>query len=63
MALYPGFIGSSETLRSLDVNSERTINWFVEKATGTPLVPTWLVPTPGSAPFTVLNSGPVRALQ
>jgi hypothetical protein len=44
------------------VNAERTINWYVEIASGTPKAKTWLAPTPGLAPFVVLGAGPIRAL-
>lgn len=60
--IYPGFIGSSDRAAVLTVNAERTINWFVEAATGTPKSKTWLVPTPGLVPYVVLGAGPVRAL-
>jgi len=60
---YPGFIGPSNTLRSRNVNAERTINWYVEAAgPGAPKVASWLVPTPGVRPFVVLDNGPVRGL-
>jgi hypothetical protein len=62
MPAYPGFVGGSERVRARTVNAERTINWYPEVATGTPKAPTWLVPTPGLAPFVVLGAGPVRAL-
>jgi hypothetical protein len=62
MPAYPGFIGASDRAAVLTVNAERTINWFPEIATGTPKARTWLVPTPGLAPFVVLGAGPVRAL-
>lgn len=63
MAVYPGFVGSSSRARSVNVNAERTVNWYVEKPPGNAKVPAWLVPTPGCTPFAVLNEGPVRALQ
>jgi hypothetical protein len=63
MPPYPGFIGGSNRVRSVNVNGERTINWLPEAAPGTPKVPLWLSPTPGTLPFAVLNAGPVRALQ
>jgi hypothetical protein len=62
MPAYPGFIGASDRVSARTVNAERTINWYPEIATGTPKSKTWLVPTPGLAPFVVLGAGPVRAL-
>jgi hypothetical protein len=60
--MYPGFVGSTDRNSARTVNSERTINWHVELATGTPKAKAWLVPTPGLDPFIVLGAGPVRAL-
>lgn len=60
--IYPGFIGSSDRVSARTVNAERTINFYPEIATGTPKARSWLVPTPGLAPFVVLGAGPVRAL-
>lgn len=58
---FPGFIGPSATLQSINVNAEETINWFLEIASpGTPKSPAWLVPRPGLRPFVVLGQGPVR---
>jgi hypothetical protein len=62
MAKYPGFIGPSGRVRSINVNAERTINWYLENVGGTPKATPWLAPTPGLAPFVVLADGPVRAL-
>ena len=66
MAIFPGFVGSSGTVRSINVGAERTVNWFVQQPPGTPKATAWLVPTPGLAPFAVLGGGradgPVRAL-
>lgn len=62
MPPYPGFIGPSATVRSRNVNAERTINFYLEGVSGTPKVSPWLVPTPGVRPFGVLDNGPVRAL-
>ncbi len=60
---YPGFIGPSNTLQSINVDDEETINWFVEfSQPGTPKAPAWLVPTPGLDPFVVLGSGPVTGI-
>jgi hypothetical protein len=60
--IYPGFVGSTDRNSARTANAERTINWYVEHATGTPKVKSWLVPTPGLDPFVVLGAGPVRAL-
>jgi hypothetical protein len=62
MAVYPGFIGSTDRVSARTANAERTINWYVEQNTGTPKVRSWLAPTPGLDPFVVLGAGPVRAL-
>lgn len=63
MAAYPGFVDPSNTLRSRNVNAERTINFYLESAApGTPKVSAWLVPTPGVQPFAVCDNGPIRAL-
>ena len=60
--IYPGFIGSTDRVSARTANAERTINRYVEQTTGTPKARSWLVPTPGLAPFVVLGAGPVRAL-
>ena len=61
--MVPGFIGGSNALASINVDSERTINWFMEAVSpGTGKSPVWLAPAPGLEPFVVLNDGPVRAL-
>lgn len=62
MPAYPGFVGPSARVRSVNVNAERTVNWYPEQSVGTAKTETWLVPTPGLEPFAVLSEGPVRAL-
>ena len=62
MAQYPGFVGSSARVRSVNVGAERTINWLVERPPGHPAAQETLVPTPGLEPFTVLPTGPIRAV-
>ena len=61
--IVPGFCGGSNTLASINVDSERTINWYPESSRpGVGKADPWLAPVPGLEPFTVLSSGPVRAL-
>ncbi len=61
--LYPGFINGSNPLASINVDSERSINWFPESTSpGTAKAPVWLAPVPGMRPFVVLSNGPVRGL-
>jgi hypothetical protein len=68
MPAYPGFIGPTAEVRSRKANAERTINWYLEQAPGTPASPGWLVPTPGVRPFITTDTdgdpldGPIRAL-
>jgi hypothetical protein len=62
VATIEGFVGGSGTVRSRNVDAERTVNLYPEAVGGTPKARSWLVPTPGLAPFTVLGDGPVRAL-
>lgn len=62
MPSYPGIIGASATSRSLNVNAERTVNWYLEAPAGTPKASPVLLPTPCVRPFVVLGDGPVRAL-
>lgn len=63
MARYPGFVGPSNRQRSLSVDTERSVNWYVEIAgAGTPAAVSALYPTPGLALFTYLGSGAVRGL-
>ena len=60
---YPGFIGPTNVMASVTADTERTINWYYEPTSpGTGKVPGWLRPTPGLAPFVVLNSGPVTRI-
>ena len=60
--IIKGFCGSAGTVRSRNVNSERTRNWMVATAPGHPKVDPWLCPTPCVRPFVVLPEGPIRAL-
>jgi len=58
---YAGFIGPTNANRSLDVDAERTVNYFPELIdAGTPRVRASLVGVPGYAPFAPLSAGPVR---
>jgi hypothetical protein len=59
---FPGFVGGMGSLQSQNVNCEDTFNFYVESAVGTAKAPRWLAPTPGHAPFVVLDNAPVRAL-
>ncbi len=60
---WPGFVGPSNRLASVNADSERLINWFQEAtAPGTGKNREWLMPRPGTYPDIVLNAGPVRAL-
>jgi hypothetical protein len=62
MPAFPGFLGGTAQARSVNVNAERTINWYPEQAAGNAKAEPWLVPTPGLSPFAVLEGGPVRAI-
>jgi hypothetical protein len=65
MPRYPGFVGGTATEWSLNVNAERTINFFpVLARPGTPKSPIVLYGTPGLRIFASGSSrgGPVRAL-
>lgn len=64
MARYPGFIGPTGTERSVNVDAERTINFFPRiLAPGTPKAPIVLYGTPGLRVFCQPDTrGPVRAL-
>ncbi len=61
---YRGFIGPTNTLRSININCERTVNWFQSSALpGTPKVPVWLEPTPGVHPWVQVDpTNPIRGL-
>jgi hypothetical protein len=62
VAVYPGFLGGSATVRSVNVNAERSVNLYAAVAPGTPKASPWMSHTPGVRPFVVLDNGPVRAL-
>lgn len=62
MAAYPGFLGGSATVRSPNVNAERSINLFTEHAPGHPKADPWMLGTPGVQPYVVLDNAPIRAL-
>ena len=60
---YPGFVGPSDTRYSVNWNTERTINRFVElRDAGMPKTSAALLPTPGVTRFVALPEGPVRGL-
>jgi hypothetical protein len=59
--IYRGFIGPTNTLRSVNVNAERSINWMPSiSAPGLPKVDPWLEPTPGLEPWVQLGDAPIR---
>ncbi len=58
----PGFCGGSSTVRSPNVNAERTVNLYVESAPGSPKASPTLYGTPGMTPYQVLGGGPGRGL-
>jgi hypothetical protein len=62
VALLPGFLGPSATVRSRNANAERTVNLYTEFAPGTPKARPWMLGTPGVRPFVTLDNAPVRAL-
>lgn len=63
MALLTGFVGPTNVQRSLNVDAERTINWYLEAAgAGTPKVSYSLQPTIAVTPFVVCGNGPVRGI-
>lgn len=58
-----GFVGPTNVQRSITLDAERTVNWFVELVgAGTPKVQASLQPTPAVTPFVGLYAGPVRAM-
>ena len=58
---YPGFVGPSNTLRSVVHDAERTVNFFLEgSAPGRGASNYRLAPTPGLKVFCNLGTGPVR---
>jgi hypothetical protein len=60
---YAGFVNGSGQTRSRNVDDERTINLYQERAdAGTPTSKGALYWTPGVKPFAGLGAGPVRAL-
>lgn len=61
MAIYPNFVGQSDERRSRIFNTERTINFYLEKGTRATKSGSVLLPTPGLVPFCYL-SGPIRAM-
>ena len=59
----PGFVGPSNTLRSIQADADRTINFFLEStAPGTANAKAWLQPTPGFAPVATFPDQPIRGL-
>lgn len=56
--IYPGFLGGSDTRRSVNANDERTVNLYPEIVKGR----VTLFPTPGASLFLRVPQGPVRAL-
>jgi hypothetical protein len=61
MPAVPGFIGGSATSQSVIADAERTVNWYVEKMTGTAAKDvSALYPTPGFLPYIV--QGPITDL-
>lgn len=59
---FPGFCGGYGQHYSLNVNAEKTINWFAEVPTGQAKASPILMPRPGLTPYVVFDQGPVRAL-
>ena len=58
---YPGFLGGSNTNRTMNVDAERTINFYPEIVDGgTPKSKIVLHGTPGHVPFVICGTGPVR---
>ena len=58
----PGFAGPSVPARSRTVNSERTVNLYLEQTTGTPQASPALYVRPAAVPWTYVAPGPVRAM-
>lgn len=62
---FPGFIGPSYTLQSVNADCQRSVNWFPEinaLGTGKEREVAALVPTPGLTRKLTLDNGPVRGL-
>jgi hypothetical protein len=60
---YPGFLGGSNTNRTVNVDAERTVNFYPEiVTTGTPKSKIVLHGTPGHTPFVICGTGPIRAV-
>lgn len=62
---FPGFIGPSYTLGSVNVDCQNCINFYPEAnilGTGKEHESMWLAPTPGLKRLATLPTGPVRAL-
>jgi hypothetical protein len=57
-------LGPSNTLRSVNADADRTVNWMEEGTAPGPSAknPAWLTPTPGLKPWVVLDNAPLRAL-
>jgi hypothetical protein len=62
---FPGFVGPSYTLQSVNVDAQRCVNWFPELnalGTGKEREVASLVPTPGLLLKLTLSGSPVRGL-
>lgn len=62
---FPGFIGPSYTLQSVNVDCQRTVNWYPEineLGTGKEREVAALVPTPGLRLLVTVGTGPIRGI-
>ena len=63
MAIFPGFLGPTYRTRSVNVATERSINWYPQvEDSGVPKLNPAMYPTPGLRPFVQVASAPVRAV-
>lgn len=63
MARFPGFVGPTYALRSLNADAQRCMNWYPEAIeSGTGKSPAGLNPTPGLKLFSTLAGPSVRGL-
>lgn len=62
---FPGFIGPTYTLQSVNVDCQRCVNWYPEMndlGTGKEKEVAFLAPTPGLRLFATLGESPVRGI-
>lgn len=63
MSRLPGFVGPSNVNFSVNVDTERTVNYVWEgSGAGIPKVPASFYSRPGLRPWVTIDQGPVRAL-